>query len=105
MQNDDARLNQAFDEFFEDPDNHEDIAAFIVENENTGTKFIVTLKSVLECIRCAEVQDEVPALDPEWWDQIKKIYPDLAYPETKAPQGGTNGIWANEGSSYYGEQE
>lgn len=46
---------------------------FLLRSEEN--KFVIGLSDILECLRFAEKEGEVPKLPAEWWRKIWSMYP------------------------------
>lgn len=48
---------------------------FLLRSEKN--KFTIGLGDILECLRFAEKEGEVPKLPAEWWEKIWSMYPQI----------------------------
>lgn len=61
---------------FKDMDvDREEYLFFLLKNKSN--KFTIGLGYILECLKFAEEQGEVPELPKEWWYKMSDVYPRL----------------------------
>lgn len=53
----------------------EEYLFFLLKNETS--EFTIGLGDILECLKFAEEQGEVPKLPQEWWWKLSEVYPRL----------------------------
>ena len=76
MKSDHGKIATLIGDIIKDIDvTKEDFLFFLLKN---GTnKFTIGLGNILECLKFAEEQGEVPELPQEWWWRISEVYPRL----------------------------
>lgn len=55
--------------------NREEYLFFLLKNKTN--EFAIGLGDILECLKFAEEQREVPELPQEWWWKTSEVYPRL----------------------------
>lgn len=53
----------------------EEYLFFLLKNETS--EFTIGLGDILECLKFAEEQGEIPELPQEWWWKMSEVYPRL----------------------------